>query len=375
MKAGKRPSECEYCWNIEDLGPSYLSDRTLKSSEFWAAPEFERVSAMANSENINPTYVEVSFSNVCNFRCSYCSGNFSTRWTDDISRNGSYSTRNGEQTMDILPEENNPYIKAFWEWWPELVKNLKVFRITGGEPLLSPNTFRVLEELSRNPQPDLEIGINSNLGISDASFQKFLALAKDLTENKKIKMIRLFTSVEAWGERAEYIRNGLQFMRFQRNLETFLKEVPQGQAVIMATFNSLSLTSFTDLLLYVKGLKETYTLDPAKCPLFIDISYLRHPDHQSIQLLPASYQKKMNDICDYMELNKVTDKDPAGFYFFEVTKAQRILEWMKQPLDDEKLNEGRRHFFKFFSEHDQRRQTNFLKSFPEMTDFWDLCQQ
>lgn len=277
--------------------------------------------------------------------------------------------------MEILSEDNNPYIKAFWEWWPELVKDLKVFRITGGEPLLSKNTFRVLEELSRNPMPNLEVAINSNLGVSDATFKKFLALAKDLTENKKVKFFRLFTSAEAWGEKAEYIRNGLEFIRFQRNLESFLTEVPQGQAIIMSTFNALSLTSFGTFLAYVKSLKEIYTKDPSHCPLFIDISYLRHPTYQSIQVLPESYQNHMNDILQFMENRQIHKNDPGGFYFFELTKAQRIYEWMKQPLAAADLQTRRKEFYSFFNEHDRRRGTNFLQAFPEMREFWNQCKE
>lgn len=374
MKTGTRPPECQYCWNIEDLGPSYFSDRTLKSSEFWAQPHLEKIAQLPVNANINPTYVEVSFSNVCNFRCSYCSGNFSTRWADEIKKLGSYGTRSGEQTMDILPEDSNPYIKAFWEWWPELVQDLKVFRITGGEPLLSKNTFRVLEDLAQNPKPDLEVAINSNLGVSDASFERFLSLAKDLTDNKKVRRFRLFTSVDAWGERAEYIRNGLEFPRFQKNLERFLRELPTAQTTIMVTFNALSLTSFKDLLVYVKSLKETYKKGRLDCPLYIDMSYLRHPTYQSVQVLPETYTRHMEEILSYMKAHESSDQNPAGFYFFEITKAERILELMKHTLDPEDLKNRRRDFHTFFSEHDKRRGTNFLETFPEMQDFWNLCK-
>jgi organic radical activating enzyme len=375
MKEGKRPSECDYCWNIEDLGPSNLSDRTLKSSEFWSLPKFDEIANLPTDADVNPTYVEVSFSNVCNFRCSYCSGNFSSRWKDDIQRHGAYSTKSGEQTMEILEEDNNPYIKAFWDWWPSLVKDLKVFRITGGEPLLSKNTFRVLEDLVQNPKPDLEVAINSNLGVSEASFRKFIDYSKDLTKNKKVKFMRLFTSLDAWGPRAEYIRNGLELERFERYLEMYLQEVPEGQVTIMVTFNALSLTSFKDLLIKVTELKKKYTrAADGFCPLFIDISYMRHPLYQTIQVLPQSYTEYMEEICKYMESEQSSNSKLHGFYFFEIAKAQRTLEWMKSPLSEGDLRLRRKDFYKFFSEHDRRRQTDFLGAFPEMKEFWELCQ-
>lgn len=30
-------------------------------------------------------------------------------------------------------EDENPYIKAWWKWWPEVSKTLNILRLTGGE--------------------------------------------------------------------------------------------------------------------------------------------------------------------------------------------------------------------------------------------------
>ena len=39
--------------------------------------------------------------------------------------------------------QTNPYVDAFWRWWPDLYKDLHTFRITGGEPLMSQDTWKV----------------------------------------------------------------------------------------------------------------------------------------------------------------------------------------------------------------------------------------
>jgi hypothetical protein len=70
MLTGGRPIECHYCWNVEDSAPEQVivfSDRTLKSSEPWALRHFSEVMDAGAEKNINPSYLEVSFSNVCNF--------------------------------------------------------------------------------------------------------------------------------------------------------------------------------------------------------------------------------------------------------------------------------------------------------------------
>jgi len=43
--------------------------------------------------------------------------------------------------------------------------------------------------------------------------------------------------------------------------------------------------------------------------------------------------------------------------------------------DEDKLIEGRRDFYNFFNELDDRRETDILTVYPEFLDFYKLCQQ
>ena len=61
-----------------------------------------------------------------------------------------------------------------------------------------------------------------------------------------------------------------------------------------------------------------------------------------------------------------------GFKDYEVLKMQRDLDWMLQGTTDVERKRG--DFYKFFSEHDRRRGTNFLETFPEMEQFWRQCE-
>jgi organic radical activating enzyme len=73
--------------------------------------------------------------------------------------------RNDINWFKVYEEETNPYVEAWWKWWPEVSKTLNILRITGGEPLLQASTWRLLEDLDQNPLPSLELNINSNLGV------------------------------------------------------------------------------------------------------------------------------------------------------------------------------------------------------------------
>jgi len=77
MKSGERPSECDYCWRIEDNTDHY-SDRIWKSRNYWSWPDYHKIVNSNAYDDFYPRYVEVSFSNVCNFKCSYCGPAFSS---------------------------------------------------------------------------------------------------------------------------------------------------------------------------------------------------------------------------------------------------------------------------------------------------------
>ena len=84
-------------------------------------------------EDYNPKYMEVSFSNKCNFKCSYCGPSFSSSWAQEIEKHGPYPTTDLFNNFDWLKQSgrmpiklnlDNPYVEAFWKWWPDLYRDL-----------------------------------------------------------------------------------------------------------------------------------------------------------------------------------------------------------------------------------------------------------
>ncbi len=65
MLAGQRPTGCQYCWNIEDLGADQVSDRHIKTASIYTPERFEQCAKGAWDQNINPEYIELSFGNEC----------------------------------------------------------------------------------------------------------------------------------------------------------------------------------------------------------------------------------------------------------------------------------------------------------------------
>jgi len=397
MLDGIKPKECDYCWKVEDAGEP-LSDRVLKSAESWSRPFIPDILSAGSKKSVNPKYLEVSFSNVCNFKCSYCSPDVSSKWMEEIKEHGPYPTSmryNNLQWIEIqnkmpIPEKvDNPYVNAFWEWWPNLYPDLHTFRITGGEPLLSKHTFRVLDYIIEHPNKNLELGINSNFCVPENLFDQFISKLKIINEKKLVKNIMIYTSCEAHGKAAEYIRYGLDYDLWLDNCNKFLTELPGCKLGIMSTYNALSVTTYDKFLddilklnlkygkpsLYKRILNKLFNSEVGSHPVMLDIPYLNNPPHQSLAILTEDFIPLIEQQITKMNRLLVTKGNSSvGFYKSEVQKLERLLSVFEKKIKKENNIQNRKDFAAFVDEHDKRRGTNFLKTFPEMTEFYKLCK-
>jgi organic radical activating enzyme len=383
MLAGSRPSECSYCWTIEDLGKSHISDRTYKSADdVYAWGHREEVVQAGADGDIDPTYFEVSFSNLCNFKCAYCSPDISSKWMEEVRTHGPYPTStphndpawlaaNGK--MPIPSTEDNPYVDAFWKWWPELYRKVKVFRITGGEPLLSENTWRLLDWIEKNPKPDVRLAINTNLGVPDKLIDRLIRSCNAI--RPKIDRFDIFTSCEATGKQAEYIRFGMDFEKFRANTRKFLLATdPKTRLNFMVTFNLLSVTTFKGFLGEILKLRAEFNESPERNRIPMMISYLRWPTFLDVRNLPFNLKEKYSS--EYAELIKSSH---GQFYLEEQNQVERLRDYMlKAGADcgDSNANEAvrnRRDFAIFVDEYDRRRGTSFKDVFPELVPYHSLC--
>lgn len=387
MLNGERPGECDYCWKVEDQGDN-LSDRIYKSTEQWARPYIDDIVSKPWDDNVDPSYVEVSFGNVCNFKCSYCAPHISSQWMEEIEKYGAYPTTDrfnnlewikSQKMMPIPNKDDNQYVEAFWKWWPTMYKNLKHFRITGGEPLLNKNTFKVLDYIIENPNPDLEVSINTNLNPPVEVFDKFLEKVKIIIDEKKVKNFKLFTSAEAHGKQAEYIRHGMNYDEWLSNMHKAFRVIPKIQFTVMSTYNILSLPSYTRFLNDILEVKNMYgKYDNLRTPMLLDIPYLRFPDHQAIFIIKKDMLNMIYDQVTHMyknlEYSHWSGTANQAFFEFEADKLKRIYYLARDHKENEQTNISRRNFVAFIDEHDRRRGTNFLETFPELGDFYSFCK-
>jgi hypothetical protein len=65
-----------------------------------------------------------------------------------------------------------------------------------------------------------------------------------------------------------------------------------------------------------------------------------------------------------------------GFKDYEVARLDRDIAWMRagQGLPPDEIVQNKADFYRFFNEHDRRRGTDFLKTFPDMAAWWAECE-
>jgi len=360
MMAGERPAECYYCFNMEDINPNAVSDRKRFTNESWALERRAEILNAPYDKPINPSYLEISFANTCNFACSYCSAGQSSRWENEIRKLGSYPvedrTVHKDKLHDMLPEDNNPYIDAFWKWLPDAYKDLRYLRITGGEPLATRNFMKLLDFVANNHNPNLTLVINSNLCVPENNLQMFFEKATTLLNAKTIKGLEVYTSMDTWGPQAEYIRDGLNVERWENTVRkvstTF--HVPIR---IMVTFGLLSIFNFKTFIKKIMQFREDGIDVMFNCSRLVD------PKHFDLRILP-------DDVDSYFEdtNNFITE---CGDRIVRIEKEtwQMVYDFWKArytTMDEAERNWRKDQFIKFTTEYDTRREKNFINTFPEL---------
>jgi hypothetical protein len=370
MLKGERPKECDYCWNIEDLDKDYFSDRHYKTADTWAWDRFDEIAASNPQDNVYPSYLEVSFSNACNFACAYCSPEISSKWMEDIKQNGPYPTKHGAHHLEYLEQtgkmpyrhnDDNPYVNAFWKWFPDALPHLKVLRITGGEPTMSKDTWKLLDYLIENPRQGLDIAINTNACVEKKLVDKLIEKINKLHE-VGVK-VDIYTSLESTGFQAEYARDGLVYGNWLLTVDRLLKET-KSTVAIMTTVNILSLSSFIDFIMLVMDFRKEYNTSFEHNRIPLSINYLRWPPHLQATLLDTDERiQTANTIEVFCEgwLKYYSKEKYARIYLEEFDQIKRFCDYMRT---SETAVEHRQDFVRYIQAYDKRRGKDFAQTFP-----------
>jgi len=332
MLLGEKPSECNYCWNLENQG--IVSDRELKSLGFNKSLKVEDY--LNRDFDFKPKSLELAFQKTCNLACSYCSPSFSSEWENDIKNLGNYTGLITDKKLHYLRGiDNNVQVDMdlFWDWFYQSAGELESIRITGGEPLLHEDTFKTFEKILQI-NPNIECVIHTNL------CQKPLIIDRFINNINKLSNVRINISNESAGEVAEFIRDGMVYNEWLNNVKRICSETT-ATVSISTTITALALIGLDDLYRDI--------LEINRRP-YISINFATYPEFQSLTCL--SYEDREFYLQKYTKFFKSIEPQLTNI---ELSTVPRILNMLDPNLTDIKNKEYRADSDKFFEQYCQRR--------------------
>ena len=373
MQAGERPAGCEYCWKIEDMGKDAISDRVYKS-KIYPIEALNEAYKEDYHNDINLKTLEIAFDRTCQFACSYCNPAFSSTWVRDIKVNGPYTnlvsdgrnhfTHTHDASQLYTYGETNPYTEAFFKWWDsDLHKTLQELRITGGEPLMSGETWKLIDWFKANKgKSQTKLAINSNLGMDRIKLQEFITKVKDIPH------LEVYTSNEAYGKQAEYIRDGLDYDLWMHNVQELLEHNSIKALHVMCTINALCLDSLPHFLTQLMRLKQVY----GKERVSFTLNILRFPSFQSPLVLPDDLRTQFkHKLTEWLGVN-ITN---PLLHEHEINHTQRLIDYLdvvKTPHSEAfEMTKLLFDFKTFYDQYDTRRGKNFVSTFTNLSDWYN----
>ena len=177
---GQRHADCASCWQEEDRG----------------LPSFRQTAA---SSKIMNRFI-LNLGNTCNLACTYCYSGNSSMWAN--------KTGNPPRIPDdiLLRQE------TFWKWWKVEKHRIERLVISGGEPSLMSEMYAWIDRADISGK---EILFNTNAASNHHWWSRFLSKLDELSNDNRI-IIRV--SMDAVGDRFEWIRTGLSWGAFERNM-------------------------------------------------------------------------------------------------------------------------------------------------------------
>lgn len=236
---GTPVATCWRCFDSEANGKVSLRQR---SNETLAA-----LLAHTAAHDGNPTgehcapYVQVRFSNLCNFECRLCWHGSSSSWFKDAERLGLTSGPRAQissiTSIDQLLELMNGDLS-----------DIRHLYFAGGAPLMIVENYQLLERLLAEGRSDVELSFTTNgshLGLGQRCMLELW---------KQFKVVTVELSVDATRqEAAALIRSGFYFDVFKETVGAIRAECPQAKIMFGITVSALNLAELPQTLRDLRG--------------------------------------------------------------------------------------------------------------------------
>lgn len=318
MLADEQHSACSKCFDIEKVGGTSM--RMTMNEEYvhkWG--NVETTNTDGSVDKVEMAYMDIRFSNICNFKCRTCGPDFSSMWKDDWDK-----LYNGKWERVTKVKED---IDALWEDIDTWIDTVEHIYFAGGEPLLMDEHYLILDYLIKNNKTDIDLSYNTNLSKLKYKSTEVIDLWKNF------KNVSIDASLDGYGKQAEYVRSGTDWNQIEENLNRIKSEVPHVKVSISSTVSAYNAYHILDFFGYCLD-NDWVTTDRIK------INMVQHPEHLGVKILPKDFSTRVKQrITDYVNEYDI-QKDSKHYAELEtfrnfltsekIDKFEEFLEWTEK---------------------------------------------
>jgi len=356
MINGEIPASCRKCFVEESNG--IISKRQWETQVWEQRLDLDSVLAKTSEDGSMPLeipYFDLRLGNTCQLKCIMCSPHDSSSWIKDWKLQYP-KYQNQDLQIDQRWDRGYDYTwyqkGSFIDTMKDQVKHIKELYFAGGEPLLIPEHYKILEFMvDTGNAKNCVLRYNSNgLELPSKLF--------DLWKN--FKSVKFNFSIDSLGEKNEYIRYPSQWKDITDNL-VLLDNSPDNITVNIAC--AVQLLNVLDIVDFVKWkidqkFKKINLSDGAG---MIGLHLVYFPSYLNVRTLPNDLKKlaehRIISFVDSQKQNQKFNEDPMG--------RQRwlgLVSYMMQEDWSSKIPMLK----EYLEICDQTRNTNYRQVFPEL---------
>jgi radical SAM protein with 4Fe4S-binding SPASM domain len=342
LKNGEAPPQCSDCHKIESLGG--VSARQEMNRHFaHAISRVEQTQADGTLAIQSLLYLDVRFSNLCNFRCRSCGPQNSSAWNDDAVQLGGV-----EATRVIRPKDDPDDLKKLLA---EILPDLEWIYFAGGEPLLEDAHYELLESLIASGRTDVRLSYNTNF----STLERKAWRATDLWS--RFKNVTVSASLDGAGEQGELLRKGMSWPRTEQNFRRLREKAPHVEFKIYSVITAMNAFHITDAIktFLDNGMLQNPSqlqLNVALEPAYLAIHVLNEPERMQLRERYRSFVKSLEVLGS------------AGLKEHIANELERVLGYLASEVD----HAARERFRLFTIRLDKLRGERFALLFPELFD-------
>lgn len=315
MMEGKWHPECKRCQDETSAG---MNSRITYENEIWIKYggltweyllEHTDKDGTINVDEINCSFYDVRFGNLCNLKCRMCGPTDSSKWYDDQVKMWGTKYRDSHGEVELVKNNKGKYkpktdiynwheSDVYWEQMDNNINEIKRLYIVGGEPLLIDKHYEFLKKcVDKNVSHKITLEYNTNI-------TSIPEKALDIWKN--FKQVRIGASIDGVGSINDYMRYPSKFNKIYDNLKKLSEAEGNYRIWIACTINVFNVLHFPEFMEWIiinklprvndEDRKPIITPHPLHSPKFYNIKVLPHYAKKAVESKYEEYRIKLKEL-------------------------------------------------------------------------------